>query len=124
MVLLSEPAFACPLDPAGAPMQSVEGLYSVNFKMVPESVTVGEPFSVLLSVCDRNGKPFDGRLRASAEMPAHKHGMNYRPSVTFEGHGKFRLQGFLFHMPGQWRVILEFEDDRRTDRMLVDHKLN
>jgi hypothetical protein len=43
-------------------------------------------------------------------MPAHRHGMNYRPTVAARGGGRYRAEGLLLHMPGAW----EFRFDVRT----------
>ena len=43
-------------------------------------------------------------------MPAHRHGMNYRATVSTLSPGVYRAEGLMFHMPGRWRVIF----DRRS----------
>jgi hypothetical protein len=50
--------------------------------------------------------------------------MNYRPGVTSLGGGRFRAEGLLFHMPGDWRLIVELRgggrSERLTDAVVVD----
>jgi hypothetical protein len=47
-------------------------------------------------------------IRVDADMPAHRHGMNYRTSVTALAQpGRFRAEGLLLHMAGRWRVIVD-----------------
>ncbi len=36
-------------------------------------------------------------------MPAHRHGMNYKPTVISTLPGTYVAEGFLLHMPGDWR---------------------
>ena len=46
-------------------------------------------------------------VEVPARMPEHRHGMNYRPSLTPQGPGRWRADGLLWHMAGQdhqwWR---------------------
>ena len=42
-----------------------------------------------------------------AVMPDHQHGMNYAPTVTDLGDGRYRFDGLVFHMPGTWELRLE-----------------
>jgi hypothetical protein len=58
-------------------------------------------------------------LRVDADMPAHRHGMNYRAMVDRTAADRFRARGLLFHMAGRWRLI--FDLDRGDQRLrLVD----
>ena len=41
--------------------------------------------------------------------------MNYRPTVTSTGPGRFRFAGLMLHMPGMWRLTFDLvQSDRRT----------
>lgn len=42
------------------------------------------------------------RLTFDAGMRAHNHGLNVKPIITALGKGKFKIEGVLLHMPGQW----------------------
>ena len=42
-----------------------------------------------------------------AHMPAHGHGMNYRPTATRDAPGRFRFTGLMLHMPGTWRLTFD-----------------
>jgi hypothetical protein len=53
-------------------------------------------------------------------MPAHRHGMNYRPSVASLAGGRFRAEGLLFHMPGHWEFIVEIGGERLTAPVELD----
>ena len=64
----------------------------------PAPLVVGRHFEIDVVVCG------DADLvGVDAEMPAHRHGMNYRTSVQPAGDGRYLVQGLMFHMPGQWR---------------------
>jgi hypothetical protein len=46
-------------------------------------------------------------LRVDATMPEHKHGMNYRPSVTPKGTDRFAADGVMLHMAGRWEIVFD-----------------
>lgn len=71
----------------------------------PEKIAVGTPFNVEIEVCATDGGAVE-RLAIDATMPAHRHGMNYKPEIELLGPGRYRATGFLFHMPGQWEFAL------------------
>ena len=54
-------------------------------------------------------QPPPGALKVDAEMPAHRHGMNYRTTVQSLGGGRWRADGLMFHMPGRWRFLFELD---------------
>lgn len=68
-------------------------------------VQVGTPFDVELKVCSADNKAAD-RVQVDANMPAHKHGMNYEPQLSKTAEGEFKATGFLFHMPGVWQITV------------------
>ncbi|MEZ5658663.1 MAG: hypothetical protein R3E83_09055 [Burkholderiaceae bacterium] len=74
-------------------------------------ITVGEPFSLRVRLC---GAPA-ARLTVDADMPAHGHGMNYRPEVRETGaDGDVRMlqiDNLLWHMPGRWRLSFRVEHE-------------
>lgn len=76
----------------------------------PEDIAVGEYFTVNLLLCHESGAPFAGTLRVDADMPAHGHGMNYRPAIVQVAAGRFRAEGLMFHMPGEWRLEVSLDD--------------
>ncbi|MEP0072262.1 MAG: hypothetical protein ABJE79_06130 [Marinomonas sp.] len=75
-----------------------------------KDLTVGQPFELQVLSC-KGEQPFTGDVSASAIMPAHNHGMNYRPSFVLEKPGQYKGSGFLFHMFGVWRLRLSFVSD-------------
>jgi hypothetical protein len=72
-------------------------------------IPVGKHFAVRVEVCSKNPSDLVSAFKIDADMPAHKHGMNYKPSVIKQSETIFLAQGLMFHMPGQWRVQFEFE---------------
>lgn len=85
------------------------------YRTVPARIQVGDAFAVEVAVC-----PAAKLDRASAHMPEHRHGMNYRPSVTSAGEGRYRTEGWVFHMPGLWEFTFEAGGERFTDALRLE----
>ena len=105
----------------GERMAAAEG-YQAVLRFEPAAPAVGEPFRLHLAFCDPTGRPAEGRVAVSAEMPAHGHGMDYVPSVRKEGPGRYRAEGLLLHMPGLWRFAVDLHRPAGPPlRFLADH---
>ena len=50
-------------------------------------------------------------------MPEHRHGMNYKASVTSSAPGAWRADGLLLHMPGKWEFVFVAGVNGRTERL-------
>lgn len=92
---------ACPLTPADG--TRIDGEAVQVAWSVPTPVVVGRHFTLQLRACP----PQAELLRVDATMPAHRHGMNYRPSVTPLGPGRWQVDGLMFHMGGTWALQLD-----------------
>jgi hypothetical protein len=100
--------------PAGrAASRDTELLY----RTVPPRIEIGKHFAVETVVC---AKSPPRALRVDAQMPAHRHGMNYRARVTPQGDGRYRAEGLLFHMPGAWQFVFDLERPGGTERLTAD----
>jgi hypothetical protein len=100
------------------PTRTIDGArYTVVFKTVPEPVRVGAHFAVDFAVCPRAPAEAPSAVRVDANMPAHRHGMNYRPVVTAKSGEVFRAEGLLFHMPGRWDLTFDVEGGGKTERL-------
>lgn len=89
----------------------------VLFAPRPAAVPVGRHFQLDFVVCSGAAVRGDARVRVDADMPAHRHGMNYIATVSALAGGAQRADGLLFHMPGRWRVIFDLALDGRTLRV-------
>jgi len=89
----------------------------VLFRTLPAAIEVGQHFSVDAVVCAAS--PPQG-LRVDAQMPEHRHGMNYRARVAPKGGGRYLAEGLLFHMPGRWQLQFDVERGGRTERLVTD----
>jgi hypothetical protein len=87
------------------------------FRTVPERITLGEHFSVEAVVC---ATPAVRALRVDAQMPEHRHGMNYRARVSAAGERRYVAEGLLFHMPGRWQLVFDVERETGTERLTTD----
>jgi hypothetical protein len=56
-------------------------------------------------------------------MPEHRHGMNYRPTVTAVAPGRYRVEGLLFHMPGRWDLLFDVDSGAGTERLVATLRL-
>lgn len=120
-LLAAAPAAAdCPLDLGrGTGWVLYSGPFIVAFRPDPLRIEVGEPFALLLNVCTRGSEPAD-LVAVDAQMPEHRHGMNYRPTLTSSGDGRYRAEGLVFHMPGRWELTLDVRRGDQGERLSHD----
>jgi hypothetical protein len=106
-------AAACPPTPEQGQLLRSDAV-TLAWRVEPAPLRVGQPFELRVQLC-----PTTLRLqRVDAQMPEHRHGMNYRPSVTPLGEGLWRVQGMLWHMAGRWELKLDVVDDAGTPTTL------
>jgi len=91
----------------------------VLFRSLPEVPPLNAPFALEFAVCANDGSAV-AAPRVDATMPVHRHGMNYRPSLTSPSAGRFRAEGLLFHMPGRWQYAFEVGGERLTSALDID----
>lgn len=77
---------------------------ALAFSPRPAPVPLGRHFALDIVLCAPAGMPLPHMLSVDAEMPAHRHGMNYRATVRALGAGRFVAEGLMFHMAGRWRL--------------------
>lgn len=119
--VLSSPALAdCPLDLGrGTGWVVFTDHYMLAFRSDPLRIEAGEPFALILNVCTKNGKPAE-LVAVDAQMPEHRHGMNYRPSIVSSDNGRYRAEGLVFHMPGRWELTFDVRAGEETERLTHD----
>ena len=106
-------ALACTPALEGTRLESKS--YVLAYRAAPE---VGRHFSVDVAACAKNGPP-PQTLKIDAHMPEHRHGMNYRPTLTPIGPGRWQAEGLMFHMPGKWEFVFFVEGERMTRELVV-----
>jgi hypothetical protein len=117
-LLVAYPVCAdCPLDLGrGTGLVVFSSHYMVAFRPEPMRIEVGEPFSLLFNVCTKTDKPAE-LVAIDAQMPEHKHGMNYRPTIVSLGNGRYRVDGMVFHMPGRWELAIDVRAGEESERL-------
>ena len=98
-------------------LEASSARHRVVFVPQPAPLASGRHFGLDITVSPRGGATLPLALRVDADMPAHRHGMNYRPTVRALGEGRYRAEGLLLHMPGRWRFSFELSADGRLDRL-------
>ena len=110
-------ADAAPSDLTG---RAVCATQTVVFRAVPAPIAVGRHFALDAIACPRRDDRVVTSLRVDAVMPEHRHGMNYRASVSPRGDGRFFAEGLLFHMPGRWQLVFDVETSAGTERLTAE----
>lgn len=92
----------------------------------PNPIPFQELFTLELRVLDPSDKETllaDVQVdQVRATMPAHKHGMKVKPSITARGDGTFLVEGMKFHMQGprehgRWVIEAVLNDGERVDKV-------
>lgn len=93
-----------------------QGGFTVTLE--PEGGAIGHNrhFALDVSVQARDSQSGDVVVRVDADMPAHRHGMNTKPEVSPLGGSRFRVEGMLFHMIGDWVITVDVSRGSSTDR--------
>lgn len=107
----------CPLDLGrGTGWVVFSDRAMIAFRPEPMRIEVGQPLSLLFNVCTRKDNPAE-LVAVDAQMPEHRHGMNYRPTIVSSGDGRFRVDGLVFHMPGRWELDIDVRAGSEIERL-------
>jgi len=96
------------------------GRVAISYRTIPAHIEVGKPFVLELAACPKKGTVVSGRVRMDAHMPEHRHGMNYRVKVVPLADGRYRAEGWLFHMPGRWEFVFDLGAERLTNSIRIE----
>jgi len=110
-------AAACELPP-GVRVES--NRIALSYRTTPASIEVGKPFVLELATCPKKGAAVPERVKLDAHMPEHRHGMNYRVKVVTLANGRYRSEGWLFHMPGRWEFVFDLGAERLTHSVRIE----
>ena len=107
-------------EPAEAPWEAAatrKGTTEVRWRPASGELPFNEPFSLEVELSDgETGAPVEGaQVVARCEMPAHGHGMNVEPISAEVGGGRYRVDGMLLHMTGDWVLALDVIRDGRAE---------
>jgi hypothetical protein len=116
LAALAPAADACEPALSGTDAQRVAGEHYVLAWRTAAPIKLSEFFGLEIAVCAKDGGAGPAALRIDARMPAHKHGMNYRPKVAALGDGRFTASGLLLHMPGRWEFVFDVDSGAGATR--------
>ena len=112
-----EPAARVPTARLPNSIVSEGSEFAMTLATSPSPIRLNEPFELTVMV---RSLASDGRgpvsVTIDAQMPAHRHGMNTRPDREQLGEGKFLFRGLLFHMAGEWEVVIDAAQGRVRGR--------
>ncbi len=112
-ILFAPDAPACTVPEGFARLATPEA--EIAYRWRPDALKVGQFFEAEVIACRAPGPDSVREVVLDAQMPAHGHGMNYRPTGTEIAPGRFRITGLMLHMPGRWRLTFDLmQGDRRT----------
>lgn len=93
---------------------------SLVWRFVPPQPKIGEFFAVEFGGCAHGGPISAETVRIDATMPAHRHGMNFKPQIATLRPGVLRAEGMMFHMPGTWQLSFEQRSPAGVTRLTAD----
>ncbi len=93
---------ACPDTAQGFERLKLPNI-EIAYRWEPAELKVGQFFAAEVVDCTFAPAGPVERIRIDATMPAHGHGMNYRPTEERIAPGHHRFAGLMLHMPGTWR---------------------
>jgi hypothetical protein len=125
LLLTAAQATACEPALKGDGVRKAESKeYVVTWRADPPVLRISEFFAVDIAACSKSRAPVPAQVRVDAVMPEHKHGMNYRPTVTAMGDGRFRAEGLLLHMPGLWEIRFDLRSAGASEVVSERFSLN
>ena len=112
----------CQLPAGWQPMTTTtEGAIRAAVAPATTPIIVAKPFAIEFAVCS-NDHSIE-QITVDAVMPAHNHGMNYRPEVSNNGNRRYSAKPMLFHMPGVWRINVVAHLEGKAHHMSLDMEL-
>jgi hypothetical protein len=126
--LLIAGLFIAPVAAAACSLENAERVVSDDgvallYRLESPPLALARHFSLQFRVC-RDGTALSiENFRLDALMPAHRHGMNYRARVNLRADGLIEASGLLFHMPGHWRVVVDFRHQGGKRQFRLDFRV-
>ena len=119
---LASHALACPTPEQGF-QRLASGDAEVAYRWDPAELKVGRFFAAEVVACKAPSSEPVREIRIDATMPAHGHGMNYRPSAAQTAPGHYKFTGLMLHMSGTWRVTIDLLQGAKRTRLTHEVKL-
>lgn len=92
------------------------GTFLIEYTTDPSPIPLSEDFVLRTRVTDVDGRWVDdATVVVTADMPAHGHGMNTTPTTEYDREGWYVTEGMLFHMPGDWQIVIDIAADETVE---------
>ena len=130
LACLSLPIMSCrkpPAPPTPAPPVSASwpatrkterGNFTVTIQPRGGKIVRGEHFTLDIQVEPATGSGTPVSVVADADMPSHGHGMNTKAETIPESGPRYRADGMLFHMEGEWSISVAVSAGKGEERAL------
>jgi hypothetical protein len=86
----------------------------VAYSAERSAIPFNQHFTLDVVACPLGSASAAKTLTIDALMPEHGHGMTYRPNAVPIAPGRWRVEGMLLHMRGNW--VLSFDVGAGEDR--------
>jgi hypothetical protein len=107
---------ACPDAVQGFPRLKTADA-EIAYRWEPAELRVGQFFTAEVVACRAPGAGPVEEITIDATMPAHGHGMNYRPTAERIAAGRYRFTGLMLHMPGTWHITFDLLQGGKRTRL-------
>ncbi|WP_155472202.1 6-bladed beta-propeller [Pseudoduganella buxea] len=120
--LMSKPNLTALALHDGGSTPSNGGNFVIDYRSSSTSFTAGKDNALSFQVRKYNGASVDDsiKIRVSAMMPSHYHGLNQNPQLNKTNDGNWLVEGINFHMPGHWQVYFDIDNGIVVERAQVD----
>ena len=98
-----------------ATKKTERGSYSVTVNPTKGAIDLNKHFSLDVTIEASDGAD-SLQVKVDADMPAHQHGMNTQPELSEKGDSTYQVDGMLFHMSGEWVIMVDVTRAGRTER--------
>lgn len=119
-LLSATPSLAdCPLDLGhGTGLVIFSEGYMLAFRPDPPRIEAGDSFALIMNVCTRKG---DAAELVAVEATTPQRAAAVRPtSIVSAGQGRFRVEGLLLPVKGNWEVAFDVRSGGEIERLTHD----
>lgn len=95
---------------------TAQGGFDVTIQPEGGAIERNKHFSLDVTLTAKNSDAGDLQVVVDADMPAHQHGMNTKPEIFAKGAAKYRVEGMVFHMSGDWVITVDVTQGSKTER--------
>lgn len=113
---LSAPATPAPAAAWPATRKTDRGNFTVTIEPSGGGITLHKHFSLAVVLVPGTGTEMPTAVSVNADMPSHGHGMNTTPETIHEQGPRYRTDGMLFHMAGEWSIMVEITAGAQIER--------